>query len=116
MASAVDRVRSYDPFILKAAEKYNVPVNLVRAAMLQESGGNPVARSEQQAMGLMQVIPATWERMGGGDPDDPETNIDRGVKYLGMQLEEFGTPEAALAAYHQGEGTTRLTRGKPAGP
>ena len=114
---AVKRVRSYDSLIEKYAGKYNVPSNLVRAAMLQESGGNPQAVSDQGAKGLMQIMPETFERLGGpGDPFDPETSIDRGTKYYAMHLEEFGTPEAAVAAYHQGEGTTRFTRGKPAGP
>ena len=62
---AVKRVRSYDPLIEKYAGKYNVPSNLIRAAILQESGGNPQAVSEQGAKGLMQIMPETFERLGG---------------------------------------------------
>lgn len=121
----ITKVRSYEPFINKSADKYGVPRLLGLALMLQESAGDPTARSDPKeiatadkrpAMGLLQLIPSTWEAMGGGNPDDPETNIDHGMKYLGKQLAEFKTMEAALAAYHQGEGMTRQTGGKPAGP
>lgn len=89
--------------------------DLVQAVIAQESSGNPRATSEKGAMGLMQIMPATWEwfapQVAGADPSkpyDPENNKLVGTAYLQYLLDKFGgDPELALAAYHSGEGTIR---------
>jgi len=86
---------------------------LVLALMRQESAFNPVVRSPANAVGLMQVLPSTAERLAanpavaGTDPTrltDPQTSIRLGTFYLGKLLNAYGgSPYKALAAYNGGE-------------
>ena len=88
-----------DLLVQKTAEKYGVPVNLVRAVIGKETGqkqgknspNDPVAnywsadhntRSPAGAIGLMQLMPATAKGLGVTNPMDPEQNVEGGVKYL----------------------------------
>src|SRR5215469_12410925 len=61
----------WGPYIREAAARYRVPDRWVRAVMQQESGGEQQATSPVGAMGLMQIMPATYEelraRYGLGD-------------------------------------------------
>jgi hypothetical protein len=53
-----------------------------------ESGGNPSATSPDGAMGLMQLMPDTWDLYGsGGDPYEPVANI---VASIGYQMARYG--------------------------
>jgi cell division septation protein DedD len=74
--------------------------------MQQESGGEQQATSPVGAMGLMQVMPATYEglraRHGlGDDPYDPHNNILAGTAYIREMYDRFGAP-GFLAAYNAG--------------
>lgn len=88
---------------------------LVKAVIAQESGGNPNARSEVGAQGLMQLMPATGRELfkkagleGEYNPNDPEQNVMLGSMYLKQLLEQFdGDIELALTAYHSGPGRVR---------
>jgi soluble lytic murein transglycosylase len=81
---------------------------LIRA----ESAWQPDARSHANALGLMQLLPATGRRMarqldmtwhGSGMLLDAQTNIRLGTRYLAQQLERFdGSPWLASAAYNAG--------------
>src|SRR5215471_14306688 len=51
----------WGPYIREAAARYRVPERWVRAVMRQESGGEQQATSPVGAMGLMQVMPATYD-------------------------------------------------------
>ena len=84
---------------------------LVKQVIQQESGGNPDAVSDKDAVGLMQVLPSTAaeiaQDLGLKDYDlkDPETNIAIGSEYLKRLLQQFdGDVELALTAYHSGPG------------
>lgn len=95
------------------AAHYGVSVKLVRALAWQESGFQNHVRSKAGAVGVMQVIPATWffaERFLIGDPV-PRTvdgNVRVGVAYLHHLLHEFrGNVRLALAAYYQGPAAVR---------
>src|SRR5215471_7576334 len=51
----------WGPYVREAAARFRVPGHWVRAVMHQESGGQQQATSPVGAMGLMQVMPATYE-------------------------------------------------------
>lgn len=66
------------------------------------------AASPKGAMGLMQIMPATWAdlraRHGlGADPFDPRDNILAGAAYLREMHDRYGAP-GFLAAYNAGPG------------
>ena len=80
--------------------------------MQQESGGRQTGAngrpitSSAGAMGLMQVMPGTYEGLRqryalGSDPYDPHDNILAGAAYLKEMHARFGAP-AFLAAYNAG--------------
>lgn len=96
------------------ARRFGVPLEVILAVMMQESGGNPNARSPVGAMGLMQLMPATAAGLGVGDPSDPKQNLEGGVKYLAQQLQAFGGDiTKALAAYNAGPGNVQKYGGVP---
>lgn len=76
----------------------------------QESGFSTTVRSPRGAVGLMQLLPSTAERLGrhlglDADPgrlEDPRTNLTFGAAYLAALMERFGHPCLAVAAYNAG--------------
>ncbi len=96
----------WGPYIQEAASRFRVPEQWVRAVMHQESGGREQAVSPVGAMGLMQVMPATYEGLRnrhrlGDDPYDPHNNILAGTAYIREMYDRFGSP-GFLAAYNAG--------------
>jgi D-alanyl-D-alanine carboxypeptidase len=94
------------PYVREAAQRFQVPELWVRAVILQESGGWITALSPAGAMGPMQVIRATYERLRrdyglGSDPYDPRNNILAGTAFIREMFERFGFP-GFLAAYNAG--------------
>ena len=79
--------------------------------MRAESGGQTLLdgrpiTSRAGAMGLMQVMPETYEEMRlqlglGGDPYDPHDNVLAGAAYLREMYDRYGYP-GFLAAYNAG--------------
>lgn len=107
-ASPIDR---WHPFIADAAQRFDVPENVIVAVMRAESGGQtrlggrPIT-SPAGAMGLMQLMPATWGTLRaalrlGPDPYDPHDNIFAGTLYLRQLRDRFGYP-GMIAAYNAG--------------
>lgn len=84
---------------------------LVEAVMRQESLFDPEARSSANAIGLMQLLPKTAERVAtehgmhvdAAELTEPEINIALGTRYLGTLLSRFGGPLKGVAAYNGGE-------------
>ncbi|MCU0691365.1 MAG: transglycosylase SLT domain-containing protein, partial [Polyangiaceae bacterium] len=69
--TSMERFTRYDDTIQHAAILYQIPVELVRAVIKVESDYDPRAVSPAGARGLMQMIPATAERMQVRDIFDP---------------------------------------------
>ena len=96
------------------APKYGVRPEFALAIGLTESALNPDALSPKNAMGVMQLIPATAERFNVGKPYDPEQNIRGGLAYLRWLLAYFeGDIALAAAAYNAGDGAVDRYRGVP---
>jgi len=104
----------YDNYIRQASLLYQIPENLVRAVIMVESGFNPRAISKADAKGLMQLVPATANRMLVDDIFDPRQNIYGGVRYLRVLANLFnGDLFLTLAAYNAGEGAVVKYGGIP---
>ena len=98
--------------IRSAAERYNLPVDLIRSVIRAESNFQPDAVSPAGACGLMQLMPATARELGVEDPFDIEQNIDGGARYLRQMLDMFdGNLQTALSAYNAGPGTVMRYNG-----
>jgi Transglycosylase SLT domain/Domain of unknown function (DUF4124) len=98
-------IEKFVPIIDNAARAHGVDPRLVHAVIRAESGYNDRALSNKGAVGLMQLIPATAERMGVQNIYDPVENIFGGTRYLAFLLKTFnGDIELALAGYNAGEG------------
>lgn len=72
-----------------------------RANIQIESAFNTNARSHVGAIGLGQLMPDT-ARVLGVDPHNPVENLHGSARYLLAQMQRFGSPELALAAYNAG--------------
>lgn len=108
----------YVDFVEQQCDIYGVDKALVYAVIRTESSFNPEAVSSIGARGLMQITKSTfeWAQMKLGkdfaedtydDLFDPETNIKYGTFLLSAFIEEFGSVENALCAYHAGWGNAK---------
>lgn len=89
--------------IERAAARYGVEEELIRAVIKAESDYDPYAISDAGAVGLMQLMPDTAKKLEVKDPFQPEQNIDGGVRYLMELQKRFREPRLVVAAYHAGE-------------
>lgn len=95
----------YDGIITEASKKYNVPEDLIKAVIKQESNYSKDAISSKGAVGLMQIMPDTATTLGIDleKLNDPYTNIMGGTKYLSSMLERYdGRLDLSLSAYNAG--------------
>ncbi len=103
-----------DAIILRAAERFDINPDLVRAVVHCESGGDTNAVSSKGAKGLMQLMDATADELGVNDPFDPEQNIFGGASYLRQMLDRYqGNSTLALAAYNAGPAAVDKNNGVP---
>ena len=101
----------WGPYIREASARFDIPDIWIRSLMRVESGGKEFLNGElitsgAGAMGLMQVMPGTYDGLRdrynlGDDPFDPHDNIMAGVAYMREMYELYGTP-GFLAAYNAG--------------
>ena len=85
-------IRPFRPYIREASRLFGVPEAIIGGVILQESGGNPLARARTtSAKGLMQTIDTTFRlaqralaRRGIAirDPYEPRDSILAGTWYL----------------------------------
>lgn len=108
------RMKRWNKEIAQASKRFTVPAIWIRAVMQVESGGrtmlaeNTPIKSGAGAMGLMQLMPSTWEDMRaqlalGKNPYDPRDNILAGTAYLKWLRGKYGYPQM-FAAYNDGPG------------
>ncbi len=82
----------WGPYINEASKRFDVPDRWIREVMRVESGGNEflngqLITSPVGAMGLMQVMPQTYDELRiryalGDDAYDPHNNILAGTAYI----------------------------------
>jgi len=98
----------YQPYIAEASQRFGIPENWVRAVIMAESNGDRQALSPKGAIGLMQLMPDTWDELRdqyglAADPYQPRANILAGTAYLKAMHDRFGYP-GLFAAYNAGPG------------
>jgi LysM repeat protein len=92
---------------------YGVDPSLARALAWMESGFQQDVVSNVGAIGVMQLLPETWEfvdlvLLGVTTPRNYQGNVRAGVRYLRWQLDEFsGDRRLALAGWYQGARAVR---------
>jgi soluble lytic murein transglycosylase-like protein len=111
--AAADPVDHRQAAIAEASARFGVPVAWIERVMRAESGGHTMLggqpiTSRAGAVGLMQLMPATWAAMRvahglGRNPHDPHDNILAGTAYLRAMYDRFGYP-GLFAAYNAGPG------------
>ncbi|CAH2604245.1 Transglycosylase SLT domain-containing protein [Rhodovastum atsumiense] len=109
----------WGPYITEASARFDIPERWIREVMRVESSGKVMDTSPVGAMGLMQVMPATYDELRnrydlGEDPYEPHDNIVAGTAYLREMYDIYGSP-GFLAAYNAGPGRLDdyLTRNRP---
>ena len=111
-----DTVRRFGDHIEKSAADAGLDPRLVLAVVMEESGGNPSARSAVGARGLMQLMPGTARQLGVHNALDPAATLAGGSRYLSEQLDRFdGRLDLALAAYNAGPGAVARAGGRVPG-
>lgn len=105
----------YKDLVTKYSNEYNVSDELIYAVIKTESNFDPNAESAVGAIGLMQIMPYTFEwlqnyydgevTMTTDSLYDPETSIKYGTRFLAFLLERYDNcEETAVAAYNAGFG------------
>ncbi len=96
----------WDAIITEASQRFHVPKAWIRAVMRQESGGRTMLAQDKPivsragAVGLMQVMPDTYDQMAeahklGEDPFDARDNIMAGAAYLRWLHKRYGYPKCS---------------------
>lgn len=100
----------YQQYVRLAAEQFSVDEAVIYAIIYCESNFQPEATSAVGAIGLMQMMPATFDELQGylNEQYDtealylPEVNIRYGTYYLSRLYRTFGDWEIVYAAYNAG--------------
>lgn len=105
--------RYYNDEVKLYSNMYGVEENRIFSIIKRESNFNRYAKSNRDAVGLMQLLPTTADEIfdklkidsDSRDLYDPKTNIMVGTFYYKMLLDRYdGDHEKALAAYNGGMG------------
>jgi soluble lytic murein transglycosylase-like protein len=95
--------------VAEASQRFGIPELWIWRVMHAESRGKRRAVSHAGAMGLMQIMPATWTMLSarhrlGNDPFDIRANILAGAAYLRAMWDRYRDVRLMLAAYNAGPG------------
>lgn len=102
----------YCEYIDEASELYGVPKKVIYAVIHTESHFDSTVKSSAGAIGLMQIMPDTFDEITkkfGDDYEqgmmyDPYTNIKYGTYYLSYLYRYFSDWDCVFAAYNAGMG------------
>lgn len=109
--------QSWAQRLQERAPYYGIDPKLAVSIVRAESNFDPRALSSANAHGLMQLIPATAERFGVSNVQDPSQNIEGGLAYLRWLLNRFNHDVVkTTAAYNAGEGAVEKFKGVPPYP
>lgn len=97
-----DEAEDLTPVYEDAGRRYGIDPALLRAQTHVESTDNDYAISPAGAEGRSQFLPSTAARIGLHDPFDPREAIPAQAKLLRQNMDQFDSPEMAIAAYHGG--------------
>ena len=94
--------------VAEASRRFGIPAEWILAVMRVESAGDAHAVSRAGAIGLMQIMPATYAELRrdlglGADPFAVRDNVLAGTAYLRRMYDRYGSP-GFLAAYNAGPG------------
>lgn len=108
-ATEAGAAHPYAAPVAEAAHRFGIPEVWIWRVMHAESRGNPRAVSRAGAMGLMQIMPATWTMLSarhrlGSDPFDARANLLAGAAYLRAMWDRYRDVPLMLAAYNAGPG------------
>ena len=99
----------YEEYVERYSAEYSVPQEVIYAVIKCESDFVPDAVSPKGAVGLMQMMPETYDWLCTklGETRDslynPETSIKYGTYYLSYLWDRFGIWENCFAAYNAGD-------------
>jgi soluble lytic murein transglycosylase len=120
----------YGTLVVEFEKRFALPDQLLFAVMRQESGFRPTIASNAKAVGLMQLLPETAERVAqefslveelatnqtgavSSKLTEPRVNLALGAAYLRKLLDYFdGNLILAVAAYNAGPKTVALWVGR----
>jgi len=115
--------KAYWGDLKRYSEQNELDPYLVASLIRQESEFNPNAISHANAVGLMQLLPATGKHVAKElklyhfNPSElytPTVNLELGTRYFKSMVDKFGSFEYALAAYNAGSDRVEdwLSQGK----
>lgn len=105
--------QKYSEYVEEYAKKYELDPLLIYSIIKAESNFKEDAKSNSNAIGLMQVMLTTGQEMGKDLRKEkiteeelykPETNIEIGVKYFKSLLDKYNNYNLAIIAYNAGMG------------
>ena len=104
--------KKYEDAVTRYAAEYSIPKSVIFAVIKCESDFDPAAVSSAGAIGLMQMMPDTYEWLCEKTGEtcipamlyDPETNIRYGTFLLSVLYTRYGSWDTVYAAYNAGLG------------
>lgn len=118
-------INRWNPIIAEASQKFGLSADWIRAVMRVETGGRTLSKgngpikSHAGAVGVMQMMPKTYQAMRaqyglGANPANPHDSVLAGAAYLRTLYHRYGFPNM-FAAYNGGPGTleNHLQNGAP---